>query len=166
MLGRMRRRRRRTGSVELDITAFLNLMVILVPFLLITAVFSRITVLDLYLPPESNAQSMTKNRFQLEVIIREQGFTVQERGSGFLQQVAKKKSVYDLEKLSLLIRQLKQNNPTRQDASILAEPDIEYDTLVQVMDVVRMRVNKQSGNTEFEELFPNISIGDAPGRSS
>jgi biopolymer transport protein ExbD len=37
-------------TVELNITAFLNLMVILVPFLLVTAVFSRITVLELNLP--------------------------------------------------------------------------------------------------------------------
>jgi len=35
---------------ELEITTFLNLMVVLVPFLLITAVFSRITILQLKLP--------------------------------------------------------------------------------------------------------------------
>ena len=37
-------------AVELNITAFMNLMVILVPFLLITAVFSRLTILELNLP--------------------------------------------------------------------------------------------------------------------
>ncbi len=35
---------------ELDITAFLNLMVVLVPFLLVSAVFSRITILELNMP--------------------------------------------------------------------------------------------------------------------
>ena len=43
--------RRRTGDPpELDMTTFLNLMVVLVPFLLITAVFSRITIVELSLP--------------------------------------------------------------------------------------------------------------------
>ena len=37
-------RRRSAQPTELDMTTFLNLMVVLVPFLLITAVFSRITI--------------------------------------------------------------------------------------------------------------------------
>ena len=44
----MRRRRRRgqhTGSGELNIMPFMNLMVILLPFLLVTAVFSRTAVI-------------------------------------------------------------------------------------------------------------------------
>jgi len=45
-----RRIRRQNDPVELDITAFMNLMVILVPFLLITAVFSRMAILELNLP--------------------------------------------------------------------------------------------------------------------
>ena len=59
MLRRTRRRRQQVKDVDLDITAFLNLMVILVPFLLITAVFSRVTILDLYLPPASDEQAHT-----------------------------------------------------------------------------------------------------------
>ena len=40
---------RRPGKdpADLDMTTFLNLMVALIPFLLVTAVFSRITVVDL-----------------------------------------------------------------------------------------------------------------------
>ncbi|HZD54071.1 MAG TPA: biopolymer transporter ExbD, partial [Woeseiaceae bacterium] len=42
--------RRNIETAELNITVFMNLMVILVPFLLITAVFSRLAVLELNLP--------------------------------------------------------------------------------------------------------------------
>ena len=49
MIGRARRRRK-DGDDDINITAFMNLMVILVPFLLITAVFSRLTILELNLP--------------------------------------------------------------------------------------------------------------------
>ena len=41
------RRRQKEEAPELDMTTFLNLMVVLVPFLLITAVFSRITIVEL-----------------------------------------------------------------------------------------------------------------------
>ena len=45
---RMRgRRERNLEAAELNITAFMNLMVILVPFLLITAVFSRVAIWSL-----------------------------------------------------------------------------------------------------------------------
>ena len=46
-----RTHRRKHPAAELNITAFMNLMVVLVPFLLMTAVFSHITILDLNLPP-------------------------------------------------------------------------------------------------------------------
>ena len=45
--------RRNVETAELNITAFMNLKVILVPFLLITAVFSRLEVLELNLPGTS-----------------------------------------------------------------------------------------------------------------
>jgi biopolymer transport protein ExbD len=48
-------RRRHKEPAELDMTTFLNLMVVLVPFLLITAVFSRITIVELSLPSSSSA---------------------------------------------------------------------------------------------------------------
>ncbi|MEZ5566521.1 MAG: hypothetical protein R3F24_13915 [Gammaproteobacteria bacterium] len=47
---RKRRRRRNTETPGLEITAFMNLMVVLVPFLLITAVFSRLAIIELNLP--------------------------------------------------------------------------------------------------------------------
>ena len=43
----MARRRLRKQAAHLEITAFINLIVVLVPFLLSTAVFSRLAVIDL-----------------------------------------------------------------------------------------------------------------------
>ncbi|MEM7805474.1 MAG: biopolymer transporter ExbD, partial [Pseudomonadota bacterium] len=51
---RRRGGRRSLEATELNITAFMNLMVILVPFLLITAVFSRLAILELNLPGASS----------------------------------------------------------------------------------------------------------------
>ena len=48
----MRRKRySRDSEAELDITAFMNLMIVLVPILLLGMVFSRITVVEVTLPP-------------------------------------------------------------------------------------------------------------------
>ncbi len=47
-------RRLRKHPAQLDITAFLNMIVVLVPFLLSTAVFSRLAILELSLPAQSS----------------------------------------------------------------------------------------------------------------
>lgn len=153
---------------ELDITTFLNLMVVLVPFLLITAVFSRITIMELDLP--SGAGGATdKPKVSIEVIIRSKGLEIG-NGSSVIASMPKKEKEYDLKSLSTFLRQIKKNYPDKTDATILMEEDIEYDTMIKVMDVVRVaevvnpEVLSEDGQPEKQkaELFPNISIGEAP----
>ena len=166
---RRRIRRRQSETPELDITAFLNLMVILVPFLLITAVFSRITIVDLYLPPESQAESSNREKFRLEIIIRKNQIGIYEASSGLSKVLRAKEGVFNFEQLSEHLTTLKSRFPKQRVAAILAEPDVSYDVLVQVMDHVRMRGRSdESGRAELstiDELFPGISIGDAPAKS-
>src|SRR5690606_12605624 len=70
MARRQRRTRRHQDVEELHITAFMNLMVVLVPFLLITAVFSRMSILELNLPgPSSEPVPLEEPQFNLEVIV-------------------------------------------------------------------------------------------------
>ena len=157
--------RRRTGdSVEPDMTTFLNLMVVLVPFLLITAVFSRITIVELSLPSSSNgAAAPSEPSFRVEVIVREQGLEVS-NGSLVIATIPKVDDEYDLERLSEYVMSLKRSHPDEDDASVLLEPDIEYDHLIQVMDVVRSAERPGDGTEEIARvaLFTNIAIGDAP----
>ena len=78
-------RRRNTDTAELNITAFMNLMVVLVPFLLITAVFSRLAILELNLPGSSSETTDLQDpAFQLEIIVREGKIEVGDRNQGLL----------------------------------------------------------------------------------
>lgn len=169
---------------ELNITTFLNLMVVLVPFLLITAVFSRITIMELSLPTGEGGSSTNKQQLSIEVIVRQKGLEIS-NGKQVLarfpllkeqevedaiddegvQDVSK---LYDLELLSDYLVKIKQKYPGKTDAVVLMEPNIEYRVLIRVMDAVRSTFVKQE--TEEGEpnvlqqvvLFPDISIGDAP----
>jgi len=71
---------------------------------------------------------------------------------------------YDYEALAEKLTELKERYPTKTDASILLEQDIAYDTLVQVMDTVRVAQDIDEENEQIirSDLFPDISIGDAP----
>ena len=157
-------RRANQETAELNITAFMNLMVILVPFLLITAVFSRLAVLELNLPGSSTEPADPQEQtFQLEVIIREDKIEVGDRNQGLLGVYPNtEEGEYDYDALSEKLSQLKKRYPSKTDASILLEQDIEYDTLVQVMDRVRVEEEAVGLSVVRVDLFPDISIGDAP----
>ena len=146
----------------MDITTFLNLMVVLVPFLLITAVFSRITIIELDIPAGAAGDNQ-KPKISVEVIMRENRL---ERGNG-VGVIAKLPNVdgkHDIEKLSGYLQKIKGNYPDKTDATILIEPDIEYDQMVRVMDAVRSAELKQEGSEELQKvaLFPDMSLGEAP----
>jgi len=144
-------------------TTFLNLMVALVPFLLITAVFSRITIVELNLPSAVGGAAPTQPSFQLEVIVRDAGLELSD-GSSVIATIPKREDEYDLEALSSMVMSLKRNHPDDDDASVLLEPNIAYDHLIQVMDAVRSVELPQVDDQEIVRvaLFPEISIGDAP----
>ena len=159
-------RRLRKHPAELDITAFMNLIVVLVPFLLSTAVFSRLSILELNLPAQSSGFDNLKSDLQLEVVIRKDALEVGDRMGGLIQRIANTDKGYDFPALSALMYQVKARFPDKTEATILAEPETSYDLLVKTMDAMRSGKSVRNGAVVPVELFPEISIGDAPVRGS
>lgn len=160
-----RRRNPKTRSKappELDITTFLNLMVVLVPFLLITAVFSRVSIMELDIPSGSGG-SAAKPKVSIEVIVRKNRLELG-NGKGVIARLSNANGRYDLARLSKYLLKIKANYPNKTDSTILVEPNIEYDDMVKVMDAVRVAEIKREGKDEIETetLFPDISLGEAP----
>ena len=168
------RRRTKQPAYEIDVTTFLNLMVVLVPFLLITAVFSRLTIVELNLPSTSGGPSTEQDGFTPEVIVREAGIEIS-NGTQVIATIPNKEedAEFDLDTLSDYMVELKQTYPEQESASVLMEAQIPYDYLIRVMDTVRsvrVPIEKEPG-VEFEEgepefelyaLFSDVSVGDAP----
>jgi biopolymer transport protein ExbD len=171
----MTRRQRMKGRMaeppELDITTFLNLMVVLIPFLLISAVFSRVAIMELSVPTSAGGAVTEKPNFSIEVIVRKAGLEIA-NGSSVEAAFPKKEGQYDMKMLSDMLLRLKAQYPEKEDATVLMEPDIEYDHLIQIMDAVRgTEIPPEEGSEDNPEnngevqrmvLFPQISIGDAP----
>jgi biopolymer transport protein ExbD len=163
-------RRRSKELHDLDMTTFLNLMVVLVPFLLITAVFSRITIIELNLPSSTSGGASSEPSLRVEVIVRAEGIELRD-GKSVVAVIPNVDDEYDLATLSEHALSLKRNHPDATTASVLLEPEIEYDHLIQVMDAVRTtsypREQAEEDSGEEQQvtrvaLFTDISIGDAP----
>jgi biopolymer transport protein ExbD len=165
MARKRRHYKRRIGATyEIDVTTFLNLMVVLVPFLLITAVFSRLTIVELNLPSAAGGPSSNEDSFRVEVIVRDAGMEISNGSATIATSPKKDDDEYDFETLSEMIVELKREYPEQDAASVLMEPRIPYDYLIQVMDIVRA-VEVPTGNedeVELYALFSEISVGDAP----
>lgn len=158
------KRRSRKDAYEIDVTTFLNLMVVLVPFLLITAVFSRLTIVELNLPSSAGGPAPQQDGFRPEVVVREAGIEIT-NGRSVIASIPRKDEEYDLQTLSDFMVELKQEYPEQESASVLMEQRIPYDYLIQVMDVVRaveVESTEIEGEFEYYALFSDISVGDAP----
>lgn len=156
------RKHRRRESVDLDITAFMNLMVVLTPFLLITAVFSRMAILELNLPGDGSQDQPEVHDLQLEVIVRREAIQVGDRSAGLLTDLPRTATGHDFAALSDYLQRVKGKYPQKTEATVLLEPDVPYEVLVQVMDTVRVVPVNDAGRWVQTELFPDIAVGDAP----
>jgi biopolymer transport protein ExbD len=163
MMRRLRRRRRKEGTPDLDVTSFMNLMVVLIPFLLVSAVFSRVTVMELSVPTIAGGPVPNKPNFAIEVVVRKAGLEIA-NGTSVEAVIPNKDDQYDMQTLDQILTRIKAQYPTKEDATVLMEPDIKYDYLIRVMDAVRGATVKAEGSEKVAKavLFPNISIGDAP----
>jgi biopolymer transport protein ExbD len=137
-------------------------MVILIPFLLITAVFSRMTVLELNLPAlDAKENAQEKVALQLQLVLRENSFDMQDANLGIIKVFSRTQGETRWDLFTDLLVEIKTRFPEEQDITLLLEPAISYKTLIQVMDRVRSADVVSVLTVETIELFPNISIGDA-----
>ena len=177
------RNRHMRKPAELLLVPMIDIFTVLVTFLLMTAVFSRITVVELDLPSAADGPAVTEPEFRLEVILREEGFELT-NGSSVIAAVPKVGGKYDLKALSEMALSLKRDHPDVVDASVLLEPQVAYDDLIQVMDAIRSAeqsavvattlADGQADGTRPEvaqpddprpervALFTDIALGDAP----
>ena len=147
---------------ELLLVPMIDIFTVLVTFLLMTAVFSRTVVLQLNLPASQTEFKEPPPGLVLEVLVRKDLLQVADRNTGPLHTVPNNAAGYDYDGLAEYLKFVKTKFPDKTDATILLEPDTAYDTLVQVMDRVRVFEAGSGANVVQAELFPDISIGDAP----
>ncbi|MCW8193667.1 biopolymer transporter ExbD [Proteobacteria bacterium 005FR1] len=158
------RRRKDKEQPGIDVTTFLNLMVVLIPFLLITAVFSRITIQELNLPQQAvGGENPDKPLVTIEVIVRDSGLEITD-GETVTDTIDRLAEGHDIKTLSEKLAALKGQHPEKEDAIVLIEPDILYDEVIQVMDAVKVAEVSRPDQVELDRipLFPKLSLGEAP----
>ncbi len=159
-------------DAEPNLTPVMNLMVVIIPLLLTSAQFLKISVIDLNLPPAATAQAgqvqqapAKAKKLELAITITDHGFFISSKAAILKQgkgpSVPKRDGMYDFAALSEKLYEIKQKAAGRfeDDESVViqAEPEVDYQTLVSTMDAARsIKVKDQQ-----VLLFPKVSVSAA-----
>jgi biopolymer transport protein ExbD len=159
----------RNVEADLDITPFMNLMIVLVPVLLLSMVFTRITVIDLQLPAGASAESVDSLRQkQVEVVLDSAGLKVNFPAGVLLKKIpaGEIEQAPDYAALSLVLQSLKKHlqekNADRRAINLLVAGEVPYHQIVSAMDAIRSYEAVVVTDKVEAELFPDIAFGDAP----
>jgi len=140
----------------------MNLMVVLVPFLLTTAVFSRTSILTIDVPtPASQSPNQAtppppaapdKVPFRLVVQLAADGVVVIAGSEQTVPVPRNAAGDYDTDAIREALTAIQQAHPSHTAIDILSRPNTPYAELVAVMDA--------DGDTDGGLLFPDIRLGE------
>jgi biopolymer transport protein ExbD len=149
------RRSRPSYILDLNIAPLLSLFVALIPMLLLTAMFQQVGIVNLYLPTLEEAllqgsASDPSRDFTLAVTVTSKKISLMKDREVLLAENIE--NGLKLEGLIVELVALKDEFPDKRDAVLLLDGDILYETIIDIMDVVRIK--------DERELFPDISLAD------
>ena len=150
------------GEPPINLVPMIDILTVLVLYLLVGTIFRQFTVLQLNLPGPNQAVPVEERPpLDLKVVLRAQRLEVHDR-NGTVRVLDNVGTAYDTASLGTLLAEVKRLNADEETVTLLLEPDIKYDVLVQVMDAVRVFPPGSAELTQGIPMFPSIAIGDAP----
>lgn len=156
------------GEPPINLVPMIDILTVLVLYLLVGTIFRQFTILQLNLPGPSQAvPAEERPPLDLKVVLRAQRLEVHDRNGTVrvldnVPAAGETPAGYDIAALGTLLAEVKRLNADEESITLLLEPDIKYDALVQVMDTVRVFPPGSAELTQGIPMFPAIAIGDAP----
>ncbi len=143
-------REKRIKEVDINIIPVMNIFLLLIPFLLLTAAFVQLAIVELSLPTlnknrTQQVQQKPKNLVLILLSVKEKGFQLKSPGFKF-QPVDKINDKYNYTQIVEQLKQIKNKHPQAEDIIISPEARVKYDIIIKVMDRCR------------ETGFPNVSL--------
>lgn len=150
------------GNPDLDITAFMNLMIVLVPVLLLGMVFSQIHWINLDFPGMAPGETPDPETVQLVVRVRPQGITIADSKRGVIRDLPVGAAGQDYLSLRETLKAIKARMPEKTSVILQVAGAVDYQTLVSVMDTVRSYPAVVAASEVDAELFPDVSLARVP----
>ncbi len=134
---------------DVNIIPVMNIFLLLIPFLLLTAAFVKIAVLDISLPSlakgGSAQQQQQKDLVLVILSVKETGFQLKSPGFKF-DPIVNSGNKYNYQALMTQLKEIKNQYSAAEDVIISPEAKVKYDIIIKVMDHCR------------ESGFVNVSL--------
>ncbi|MED5374480.1 MAG: biopolymer transporter ExbD [Myxococcota bacterium] len=177
--------RREHQEEPLDLVPIMNLVTILIPFLLMSAQFVSLAVIDSTLPAigppqETQEEPDDEPPLMLSVAVTDQGFTIlgdngvvtgeAEEGGEEAAEGEPEPTVpcterpctsvesYDYEELTRMLGLIKDEYPDDQNVILVPESRVHYEVIVRTMDASRNDPKTKGEDGSYRELFPFVVI--------
>jgi biopolymer transport protein ExbD len=180
-------RRKEHRDDPLDLVPIMNLVTILIPFLLMSAQFVHLAVIDSTLPaigpPQETVEEDDEPPLMLSIAITDQGYTVLgdngvvtgeeaegEEAAALVEGEMAEPTVpcrerpcagpesYDTEQLTRLLSLIKDEYPDDENVILVPESRIHYEVIVVTMDATRADPGTTGPDGKERELFPFVVI--------
>jgi len=124
-------------EADLDIMPLMNLFVVLIPMLLISAVFVQLAVVDMHLPPvDAAADTPDRDRIELAVTIQADRYVVESRHTD-PQVISREDAAHADEELATALQGFAEHYPHNDEIMIVSQGDTRYQELIHLMDMSR-----------------------------
>lgn len=152
-----KRRHTHSESDDLNLTPMIDIFIIIIFFLLLTAVFAKTAIIDMYLPQEGGASGQSNNVPEvLSIKVTEKGFELGGIGGGSI--IPRTEGNLDFKELTKQLSVIKDKHPQKEDVVLLFDSGIQYDTVVRVMDACRETSDTLESAKRM--LFPLVSLAE------
>jgi biopolymer transport protein ExbD len=151
---------------DIDVTPFMNLMVVLIPVLLLSMSFFQLNVIELKLAELTGGRGLTKDpQAKLEIHVRQDGYRVYYPERTLIKRIPKIKvdgeTRYDERELSLVLQALKEGiSSTKRDALIRAQSNVDYQAVIGALGTTKSYKTVVAANVVEVELFPEVAIDE------
>ena len=135
-MARRRRGYRQLVETDIDIMPLMNLFVVLIPMLLLSAVFVEISTIDMDLPSaDSEVSDAPRESLELAVRVEEERYVVE--GKRMKRQVIDRGSEDADARLAEVLASIHERNPKENDLRVVSERATRYQEIITVMDISR-----------------------------
>jgi len=162
------------GNAELDLVPIMNLVTILIPFLLMSAQFVSLAVIDSSLPAISTevvetTEEDTEEKLNLQLLITDKGFTLKGASKVLAEDDPENGPViacteegcptaesYNYEELTRRTALVKETWPDEENVIFVPTSQVAYEVIIHSMDAMRNNPEEKDEDGKAELLFPYV----------
>ena len=128
------------AEIDLDVKPMMNVLIILIPFLVSVAEYTRLAIIDMSLPPNvtavGGAGQGEKPTLKLTVVVAPSYFCIT-LGESMLDSIARKGPDYSYDTLSARLSDRRQAAAVKDEVIVAPRDGIPFKYVVRVMDACR-----------------------------